>query len=100
LRVGDALLAGISGAVVALIVLFSLYLRVDPGISGQLAAWSYAEAYGRNVVNVILVDFRALDTLGEILVLAIASIGVFLLLRAGRLHQSRAKLKKTEEQTT
>ncbi len=99
-RIFDALLAGISGAVVALIVLFSLYLRVDPGISGQLAEWSYAEAYGRNVVNVILVDFRALDTLGEILVLAIAAIGVFLLLRAGRQHQSRSKLKKPEEQTT
>jgi multicomponent Na+:H+ antiporter subunit A len=36
---------------------------------------------GRNVVNVILVDFRAIDTLGEIAVLAIAAIGVFALLK-------------------
>ena len=31
---------------------------------------------GRNVVNVILVDFRALDTLGEITVVAVAAFGV------------------------
>jgi len=34
------------------------------------------EAAGSNVVNVILVDFRALDTLGEITVLAAATLGV------------------------
>jgi multicomponent Na+:H+ antiporter subunit A len=33
------------------------------------------------VVNVILVDFRALDTLGEITVLSVAAIGVYALLR-------------------
>ena len=32
---------------------------------------------GTNVVNVILVDFRALDTLGEIFVLALVAIGVY-----------------------
>ncbi len=36
--------------------------------------------HGRNIVNVILVDFRALDTLGEITVLAIAGAAVFALL--------------------
>ena len=40
-------------------------------------------AQGRNVVNVILVDFRALDTLGEITVLAIAGAAVFALLLPG-----------------
>ena len=39
---------------------------------------------GRNVVNVILVDFRGLDTLGEITVLAAAAIGTVALARAGR----------------
>lgn len=37
---------------------------------------SYASAHGRNAVNVILVDFRAADTLGEVTVLALAAIGV------------------------
>jgi multicomponent Na+:H+ antiporter subunit A len=36
---------------------------------------------GRNVVNVILVDFRAIDTLGEITVLGIAALGVYALLK-------------------
>ena len=36
--------------------------------------------HGRNIVNVILVDFRALDTMGEISVLAIAGAAVFALL--------------------
>lgn len=32
---------------------------------------------GRNVVNVILVDFRQLDTMGEIVVLSVAALGIF-----------------------
>jgi multicomponent Na+:H+ antiporter subunit A len=43
--------------------------------------WSVREAHGRNVVNVILVDFRGLDTLGEITVLAVAGMGVYGLLK-------------------
>jgi multicomponent Na+:H+ antiporter subunit A len=42
---------------------------------------SYLLAHGKNVVNVILVDFRALDTMGEITVLALAAIGVGVLAR-------------------
>ena len=42
------------------------------------------EADGANVVNVILVDFRGLDTLGEITVLTAAAIGTVALARAGR----------------
>jgi multicomponent K+:H+ antiporter subunit A len=39
---------------------------------------------GHNVVNVILVDFRSLDTLGEITVLGIVALTVFALLRRFR----------------
>ncbi len=45
---------------------------------------AYPDAGGRNVVNVILVDFRAFDTLGEITVLAIVALTVFSLLRRFR----------------
>ena len=45
---------------------------------------AYPEGEGRNVVNVILVDFRGFDTLGEITVLAAAAIGTVALARAGR----------------
>ena len=49
--------------------------------AAEIAAASEPQGYGRNVVNVILVDFRALDTMGEIFVLAIAALGVTALLR-------------------
>jgi multicomponent Na+:H+ antiporter subunit A len=42
---------------------------------------SLPESHGRNVVNVILVDFRALDTLGEITVLSLAALGIYALIR-------------------
>ena len=45
---------------------------------------SYEEGGGRNVVNVILVDFRGYDTLGEIVVLAIVAIAVRALVRLRR----------------
>ncbi len=41
---------------------------------------SYSLAKGENIVNVILVDFRAFDTFGEVIVVAIAIIGVTLVL--------------------
>ena len=50
--------------------------------------WFLANAYyeggGTNVVNVILVDFRAFDTFGEIAVLAVVALTVFALLRRFR----------------
>src|SRR5690606_8633887 len=45
---------------------------------------AYAEGGGRNVVNVILVDFRAFDTLGEITVLGIVALTTYALLRRFR----------------
>jgi multicomponent Na+:H+ antiporter subunit A len=53
----------------------------DAPISGYFLDRSLPDAHGRNVVNVILVDFRALDTLGEISVLGLAGIGVYALLK-------------------
>lgn len=43
---------------------------------------SVAIAHGRNIVNVILVDFRGVDTLGEIAVVAIAGLAILALIRA------------------
>jgi multicomponent Na+:H+ antiporter subunit A len=42
------------------------------------------------VVNVILVDFRGFDTMGEITVLAIAALGVANLVRAAERHRRTA----------
>ena len=76
----DAAVAGLAGILVTLLVLKSKALEISPSISETLSAWSGPEAHGSNVVNVILVDFRALDTWGEITVLAIAALGVWALL--------------------
>ncbi|MCB2223732.1 MAG: DUF4040 domain-containing protein [Actinobacteria bacterium] len=50
--------------------------RADAPVSEAYLERSLDEGYGRNVVNVILTDFRALDTFGEIAVVATAAIGV------------------------
>jgi multicomponent Na+:H+ antiporter subunit A len=57
-------------------------------VSDQMVERSLPDGHGRNVVNVILVDFRGLDTLGEITVLAVAGIGAVALARAGRRPRS------------
>ena len=76
----DALISGVAGILVTLLVLKSQLVSIGPEISDTLVRWSLPEAKGANVVNVILVDFRALDTWGEICVLAIAALGVWALL--------------------
>jgi multicomponent Na+:H+ antiporter subunit A len=53
-------------------------------VSDAMIDRSYTEADGRNVVNVILVDFRGYDTLGEMTVLTAGAIGTVALARAGR----------------
>ncbi|MEL7029461.1 MAG: hydrogen gas-evolving membrane-bound hydrogenase subunit E, partial [Pseudomonadota bacterium] len=62
-------------------LLLSISARpLDLALSEYFSAKSYTEAYGRNIVNVILVDFRALDTLGEIAVVVIAAVAVLALI--------------------
>ena len=51
---------------------------------GQATVTIHKGGGGRNLVNVILVDFRGFDTLGEITVLGLAALGVWTLLRRGR----------------
>ena len=53
-------------------------------ISGFFVTRAYPEGGGTNVVNVMLVDFRAFDTLGEITVLGAVALTVFALLRRFR----------------
>ncbi len=79
-RVRDAVIALAAGALMTLLVLKATSVGAPRPVSAFYAENSLA-AHGRNVVNVILVDFRALDTLGEITVLAVAGIGVYALLK-------------------
>lgn len=76
-RTRDACVALFAGFVLSWIVLAALPLQWAPSIAEYFIENSYELGKGRNIVNVILVDFRALDTLGEIFVLAIAALGVY-----------------------
>ncbi len=78
----DATVAIAAGVCVTLILLAITAEPFDARLSEYFAANSYPEAKGRNIVNVILVDFRALDTLGEIAVLVIAGIAGLALIGA------------------
>ena len=82
-RWASALLAAGAGVVVTALGLAVVATPFDPSVSQFYAERSVPEGFGRNLVNVILVDFRALDTLGEITVLAVAALGAFVLVRAG-----------------
>ena len=81
-RVRDGFVAGAVGLAVGFTVLLAAEVRLEPGIADFFAQASVPEAKGRNIVNVILVDFRSLDTLGESVVLALAGVGILALLRA------------------
>jgi multicomponent Na+:H+ antiporter subunit A len=80
-RLRDALISLTVGALMTTLVLVAVNVQFYPVISEYFAEHSLSEAHGHNIVNVILVDFRALDTLGEITVLALAGVGVYSLLK-------------------
>ena len=76
-RVATAVLAG-AGVTVALLA-SAEDVPVDRAVLAEAAV---DEGGGNNLVNVILTDLRALDTLGEVVVLVVAAIGVLALSRA------------------
>lgn len=81
-RVRDALIAVGVGTFIGALVLSVSTTETAPRLREFFAEFAPTLAHGRNIVNVILVDFRAFDTLGEITVLATAAIGVRALQRA------------------
>ncbi len=80
-RARDVVIALMTGGLMTALVLTVLAEPLFPSISDYYGRVAAVDAHGRNVVNVILVDFRGLDTLGEITVLGIAATGVFALLK-------------------
>ena len=80
-RIRDTLIAGTAGVLMSALTLAAFTVQNDVPLSDFFGETSHPEAHGRNVVNVILVDFRALDTMGEITVLALAALGIYALLR-------------------
>jgi multicomponent Na+:H+ antiporter subunit A len=89
-RIRDIVVSLAVGILMGGLVLATSALEVEPLVSEYFAETAVPGGHGRNIVNVILVDFRATDTLGEIVVLAVAAIGVFALLklRMGRKEEA------------
>ena len=81
MRIRDGILSLLFGGMIAVLALEVLSEPVNTEIGDFYAKNSYIMAHGKNVVNVILVDFRGADTMIEISVLTIAAIGVFGLLK-------------------
>lgn len=84
IRARDLSIAVLFGGSIAAVLFFVGAAATPFGLGSYFAGNSLSMAHGRNIVNVILVDFRALDTLGEITVLATAALGVRALLQIGR----------------
>ena len=78
----DIILSVSAGALVTILILLVNEVPEQASVSQFFLENSYTQAHGRNIVNVILTDFRAMDTLGETIVLATAGLGVYTLLKA------------------
>lgn len=84
----NLLVALAAGAFGFFLVLFnsSEAMQAAQSISGYFLQNAVPSGHGANVVNVILVDFRGFDTMGEITVLALAALGGYALLNAPRVR--------------
>ncbi len=83
-RLRDFAIAVASGAGLSALAYAVMTRRAPDSISDYFVERAYTEGGGTNIVNVILVDFRGFDTLGEITVLGIVALTIFALLRRFR----------------
>jgi multicomponent Na+:H+ antiporter subunit A len=90
-RYRDAGIAAGIGILVGGLVLSVSTTETAPRLREYFAEFGPTLGHGRNIVNVILVDFRGFDTIGEITVLATAAIGVRALLRLAGADSSELK---------
>jgi multicomponent K+:H+ antiporter subunit A len=81
----DLSLAALAGACASALS-WAILTRPYTNIAGFFTEKSLTEAGGANIVNVILVDFRGYDTLGEITVLALAALGIYAMLDGLKLN--------------
>lgn len=84
-RIRDPLVGVVAG-IVAFLVMLGALSRPTPSAGAAAEAIARTpDAHGRNVVTVILTDFRGLDTVVEITVVLVAMVALLTLLRRGRL---------------
>jgi multicomponent K+:H+ antiporter subunit A len=96
--VRDLTIALCAGAGLAALAYAMMTKPVPNSISRYFVERAYTEGGGRNVVNVILVDFRGFDTLGEITVLCAVALAIYALLR--RFRPAAESIPVPEQQQT
>jgi multicomponent Na+:H+ antiporter subunit A len=84
----DAVVAAGLGLALSAVLMSVIASPFDERISDFFRQSSVPDANGRNLVNVIIVDFRALDTLGEITVLVLAALAVSALIISTRTQRN------------
>ncbi|MBN1889026.1 MAG: DUF4040 domain-containing protein [Thermoflexales bacterium] len=90
-QVRDVMVSAMVGLLAAGLVLFATGIQPQDGLDYEdFIAHSTVPVHGHNEVNVILVDFRGFDTLGEISVLTIAATGIYALLKGRRAAHAQA----------
>ena len=95
-RLRDFAIAAAAGSGLATVAYAAMTRSPSETISGFFVTRAYPEGGGTNVVNVILVDFRGFDTLGEVTVLASVAVAVYSLLR--RFRPATESTKPTPQQ--
>ncbi|ODN68873.1 putative monovalent cation/H+ antiporter subunit A [Methylobrevis pamukkalensis] len=80
-RLIDGTIAVAGGAGFGLLLLSVTQVPFNRKLTDFFDAYSLTIAHGRNIVNVIIVDFRGLDTLGEITVVMITGLAILALVR-------------------
>jgi multicomponent Na+:H+ antiporter subunit A len=83
-KIVNGIIAALGGGAVTTLVLLATGTERSRQVAEFFLQNAAPEAFGRNVVNVILVDFRALDTLGEVTVVAAAAVAAIGLLGRDR----------------
>ena len=84
------------GVMVTLIALSAHSTKLFDSISQYYVETTYTEAGGKNMVNVILVDYRGLDTMFEITVLGIAALGIYGMIKLRLTKQGGKNLNENE----
>ena len=74
-------IAGAAGAGFGLALLKVTQMPFNTELTDFFNTYARAIAHGRNIVNVIIVDFRGLDTLGEIAVVMVTGLAILALIR-------------------
>lgn len=98
-RIRDGAVAATMGILICLLIMTAWSIQQFEPISTYMIENSAPLAHGRNIVNVILVDYRALDTLGEMFVLALAAIGVIAMLKLRHGENSDGKTVESSKVT-